>query len=111
MRHPYVALSYLWGKSRLIRVINNRLPTQVPNVIEDAMSVTKALGFRYLWVDQFCIDQQDSDRKIVEIRKMNMIYNTAELTIVAAAGSDADYGLPGIGNRPRKLQFDGSANR
>ena len=35
---------------------------------------------------------------------MNEIYANAQITLIAAAGSDAEYGLPGVGPRPRDLQ-------
>ena len=35
---------------------------------------------------------------------MNLIYEGAEITIVNAAGSNAESGLPGIENEPRPLQ-------
>jgi Heterokaryon incompatibility protein (HET) len=99
--HPYVALSYVWGKVLPSLSSSGRLPTRMPNVIKDAISVTKALGFLYLWVDQYCIDQSDPKAKHDQIRRMDEIYNAAELTIVAAAGSDAEHGLPGVGTHPR----------
>ncbi|KAF5620275.1 hypothetical protein F52700_11597 [Fusarium sp. NRRL 52700] len=34
---------------------------------------------------------------------MNTIYNQASVTIVAAAGESASYGLPGVGQRPRMI--------
>jgi hypothetical protein len=35
---------------------------------------------------------------------MDVVYKNAEITIVAAAGEGPDYGLPGVGNRPRVPQ-------
>jgi hypothetical protein len=35
---------------------------------------------------------------------MDYIYSRAELTIIAAAGEDSHYGLPGVSSRRRKLQ-------
>lgn len=107
---PYVALSYVWGNPG---DINNQLqhagyrlllPERVSATISDAISVTKALGFQYLWVDKFCIDQDDAAVKHEQIKQMNVIYENAELTIVAAAGVDETYGLPGVGQRPRTPQ-------
>lgn len=36
--------------------------------------------------------------------QMDLIYRNAELTIIAAAGSSAEYGLPGVGYRPRSIR-------
>ena len=50
-----------------------------------------------------CIDQAGGD-KHVQIAQMDKIYSGASITIIAAAGNDAEYGLPGIGSRSRHTQ-------
>jgi Heterokaryon incompatibility protein (HET) len=77
----------------------------VSQVNEDAMAVARALGKQYLWVDRYCIDQQDHDGKALQIRNMDRIYEGADATIVACAGSNADFGLPGVGLINRKCQL------
>lgn len=42
--------------------------------------------------------------KRTQIAQMDKIYSQAHLTIVAAAGQDSSYGLPGVGSRPRRPQ-------
>ncbi|KAL7910382.1 heterokaryon incompatibility domain-containing protein [Trichoderma velutinum] len=98
---PYVALSYVWGQSQARREVNDgrRLPDQLPLLIRDAMAVTQAMGFRYLWVDRYCIDQDNPTVKHEQIRQMGEIYSNAEVTIIAAAGQDENYGLPGVGRK------------
>ncbi|KAF3811753.1 hypothetical protein GCG54_00014504 [Colletotrichum gloeosporioides] len=66
------------------------------------MAVTMDMGFEHLWIDKFCIDQNDGKEKDAQISQMDSIYHNAELTIIAAAGSDPTYGLPGIGNKHRQ---------
>jgi hypothetical protein len=39
-----------------------------------------------------------------QIQRMNRIYCNAQTCIVAAAGDDSHYGLPGVGHRSRKPQ-------
>jgi hypothetical protein len=64
----YVALSYVWvqvgiGESEVDRDVTltgGFLPEKVPQTIEDAILVVKALGERFLWVDAYCIDQTNS---------------------------------------------------
>jgi len=106
----YIALSYVWGSSTTIIRGNpppdgGTLPDLLPNVIEDAIIAVQKLGLRYLWVDQYCIDQSDHDGKTEQIRSMDKIYQNAWATIVACAGLDCEYGLPGIGKRPRFEQL------
>lgn len=107
-RRPFVALSYVWGPNpnETIELIDGgsqhlQLPEKVPRTIEDAITITKSLGFDFLWVDQFCIDQHDEEDQKRQIRHMDLIYKCADLTIIAAAGENREYGLPGVTN-PRK---------
>ncbi|KAK8044140.1 hypothetical protein PG993_004164 [Apiospora rasikravindrae] len=76
----------------------------IPRVIIDAIAATKALGERYLWVDKLCIGQKDGPMKANQISQMDRIYAHAYLTIVAAAGHDDSYGLPGVGEKTRRPQ-------
>ncbi|KAJ4857180.1 heterokaryon incompatibility protein (HET) domain-containing protein [Trichoderma breve] len=94
---PYVALSYVWGQPQKQREMGDgkQLPAQLPLLIRDAMVITQAMGFRYLWVDRYCIDQNNSTVKHGQIRQMGAIYSNAEVTIIAAAGQDENYGLSG----------------
>ncbi|KAI0483941.1 heterokaryon incompatibility protein-domain-containing protein [Xylariaceae sp. FL0804] len=110
---PYVALSYVWAKnSEAPKAVRPGLtfPSELPRVVEDAISVTTALDYEYLWIDKFCVDQQDHARKNEQIRHMDVIYQNADLTVIAAAGPDETYGLPGVSRpRPRRqVNFQGS---
>ncbi|KAI0381975.1 HET-domain-containing protein [Hypomontagnella monticulosa] len=96
--YPYFALSYVWGQQQQHPSESLQDP---PATIRDAIAVTTRLGYRYLWVDRYCIDQVHSPEKQAEINRMDRIYNGASLTIIAAAGSDPNYGLPGV-SKPRQ---------
>jgi len=63
--------------------------------------VASTLGVPYLWIDRYCIDQDNSEEKHDIIRRMNEIYSGAYLTIIAAAGAGPNHGLPGVGDTPR----------
>lgn len=106
----YFALSYVWDHTQTTAIELKKdgetatdALSRLPNVIRDAISVTNALGFQYLWVDKFCIDQDNETEKASQINQMDLIYQHAELTIIAAT-SDEQSGLPGIGTTPRKAQ-------
>ncbi|KAI8711426.1 HET domain-containing protein [Fusarium sp. LHS14.1] len=97
---PYIALSYLWGDGLSSAVSSvSSLPDDVPKTIKDAMTATRAMGLRYLWVDRYCINQSCQEEVAEQVHKMDLIYNHAELTIIAAAGTNAEYGLPGVSPR------------
>lgn len=101
---PYVALSYVWGKPADQNQTGSYTNSYYPRTIRDAIVVTKGLGYRYLWVDQYCIDQENSQHKMQQIAQMDAIYRNADMTIIAAAGKDAEAGLPGVGDTPRVPQ-------
>jgi hypothetical protein len=54
----YIALSYVWGDT----VRDDKDHPSYPRTIEDAITVTVALGFHYLWVDRYvrATDGRDS---------------------------------------------------
>lgn len=95
----YLALScYRWGKPP--ECGDPEAVSTAPRIVRDAMALTFRLGFRYLWVDHHCIDQENEAKKAGELAIMDHIYENATLTIVAMAGSDDTYGLPGTGTEP-----------
>lgn len=99
----YVTLSYVWGnpkdqsvgQARLESPAPELLPQDLPATIEDAIKVTLALGHDYLWVDRYCLNKSSEDFH-AQLRQMDKIYAGSALTIIAAAGSDGSYGLPGV---------------
>jgi len=118
----YVTLSYVWGRpSGDIRRVtprrpdsvlgslrlagtamdedqdrSSRLPAKFPLTIEDSILVCKALDYRYLWADRYCIAQKDQQMRARQIQQMDDIYCGSALTLIACAGSGPQYGLPGI---------------
>lgn len=110
-RVEYVTLSYVWGQVDFFRTSEGTVEVlekpgalqtteiwaKIPWTIRDAMEVCREIGMRYLWVDCLCIVQDDeTGEKANAISKMDSIYGAAFLTIIAATGSDADHGLPGV---------------
>lgn len=54
------------------------------------------MGERYLWIDALCILQENTHESREQIANMDAVYGSALFTIVAAQGSNATAGLPGI---------------
>jgi hypothetical protein len=75
----------------------------IPLTIRDAISLTQKLGKQYLWVDSLCLVQDDPEDLIGGIQRMDTIYEQSILTIVAAHGSDAMAGLPGVRQNSRSV--------
>ncbi|SCO53682.1 related to tol protein [Fusarium fujikuroi] len=104
----FAALSYVWGhpqgnESSMARK-DGFLPPQVPKTIGDAIQATIRLNLQYLWVDQYCINQKDEAELADQVGIMDMVYNLATVTLIAACGKDAHSGLPGVGSTPRAPQ-------
>jgi hypothetical protein len=102
----YVALSYCWGNamtfrhlicnSKLLKTANALHSRDIPWTIRDAISLVQMVSERYLWVDALCIFQDDVASRTTQLAQMGLIYSMATFTIIAAAGSDANAGLPGV---------------
>lgn len=69
------------------------IPASLPVVVDDAITVVKTLGYRYLWVDRYCIEQENPENVEKQIAQMGQIYRDAEITIIAASDQG---GLPGV---------------
>ena len=85
----------------------SRLPNEIPLTIQDAIKVTKDLGYQFLWVDKYCIDQNSEIDKQRQFSRMGDIYSGAQVTIFAL-GPGENYGLPGVSLRPRNTQQQGT---
>jgi hypothetical protein len=98
---PYVALSYVWGKAGSDDFPPSTLVGEnVPRTIKDAIKVTKDLGYSFLWIDNYCIDQKNDEEKRAQCARMGDIYAGSQITLFAL-GPDSNYGLPGVSSRPR----------
>lgn len=101
----FIALSYRWGNHSWPRVNRKTLSTlrkpgalataSLAPIIRHAISLTSAVGERYLWVDALCIIQGDSAETVNQLNLMGAFYASALITIVAADGDSAS-GIPGL---------------
>lgn len=113
-RGTYLALSYCWGKpdpkmqGRLSELRLNNEQALVKEIkleeleqsVQDAIRVTRELGFTYLWVDRLCIIQNCADDKRREISRMATTYKNAAITLAAGTATRACEGF--LGNLPGK---------
>jgi hypothetical protein len=105
MADRYLTLSYVWGGVQTLQLTTSnkgrlrqrgslaRQEFTLPKTIRDALDVTQMLGERYIFVDQLCVVQDDQQHKMAEIQHMADIYESSCLTLVAASGETADFGL------------------
>ncbi|KAG6365754.1 hypothetical protein INS49_007365 [Diaporthe citri] len=90
----YAALSYVWGHrtEEYLKFADEIqqggdeiavLPSSAPGIIEDGIDLCGRLGIPFLWVDLYCVDQHNPDRKAADIKDMGLIYRQALITFVA----------------------------
>ncbi|KAH7076793.1 heterokaryon incompatibility protein-domain-containing protein [Paraphoma chrysanthemicola] len=93
---PYVALSYTWGCTDLVRclTVNGcevRITASLAEAI-DAMFMT-VRGWRcHFWADGICIDQTNLAERSSQVRLMNTIYRSADSVAIwlGPAADDSD---------------------
>ncbi|KFY19554.1 hypothetical protein V491_04369 [Pseudogymnoascus sp. VKM F-3775] len=111
----FVALSYVWGSVEVFRTLKKTLPDLIqpgslsknfdlfPTTIQDAITLTRQLDHRYLWVDSICILQDDDLDKDTQVQHMDAIFTRASFIIIAANSSNANAGLTGLSGGPRDI--------
>jgi hypothetical protein len=110
----YYALSYVWGRAEHLCLTKancqelykegslRKLRDRLPLTVQDAMFFASKMNEWFLWVDALCIIQDDEADFTSQVAVMNGVYSSATLTLVAAHGSDANAGLPGLRRGTRK---------
>ncbi|RGP76404.1 hypothetical protein FLONG3_5288 [Fusarium longipes] len=106
-RPSYLTLSYCWGVTNSsARTTRATTPQRregfdvgtLPKTIQEAIQVTRLLGFRYLWVDAICIIQSDTndhylDDWNIEAPRIGSYYLHSKCLISASAATDSSEGL------------------
>jgi hypothetical protein len=100
-RDEYLTLSHCWGNdsravlttASLPTLERNMVMTDLPLTIQDAITTTRALGFRYLWIDSVCIIQDSAEDWDRESHQMGSIYELSFCTIAATCAMDSASGF------------------
>jgi 3',5'-cyclic AMP phosphodiesterase CpdA len=66
--------------------------TSLPKTFQEAITTTRGLSIDYIWIDSLCIVQDDVKDWEKEAANMAAIYESAEVTIAAAWGSNGSCG-------------------
>ncbi|KAF2647367.1 HET-domain-containing protein, partial [Lophiostoma macrostomum CBS 122681] len=93
----YVCLSHSWGGQqplkttmRSLRDFQNKITwSSLPRLFQDAVTCTRKIGFRYLWIDSLCIIQDDPTDWMEQSACMVDIYRNGALTLAAACSTGA----------------------
>jgi hypothetical protein len=101
----YLTLSYCWGKSNLAACTTQEniaerqhaiALSSLPQTIQDAVTITRYFGLRYLWVDALCIIQvKEGINKDweAEVPLIGKIYQNSLFTIAASASRESSDGF------------------
>ena len=129
---PYLALSYAWGPADGSPAASHVLPCTVAistgyadsgyvDITENLYLLLQELHTRsqrnetssagslglYLWTDAVCIDQDNMDERIQQVRIMDQIYSLAS-SVVVWLGPDADNSMPALIDVMTKCETLGS---
>ena len=99
----YNTLSHRWWRADYFQLtkatsgeLKDGIPVSViPPVYRDAMTISKRLSIRYLWIDSLCIFQDVDDRSDWnrEAGMMNMVYEHAYCNLAATGSERSSEGL------------------
>ncbi len=93
----FLTLSHCWGDGNIFKLqkgniehLKREIPVdQLSQTFRDAMAITEAAGFRYLWIDSLCIIQDCKEDWAKEAGLMALVYGNATLNL-AACGPSSD---------------------
>jgi hypothetical protein len=66
---------------------------EVARNFQDAIFITRALGYRYLWVDSLCIFQDSHSDSVYQSTQIAYIFQNAVLTIAADKADNSSRGF------------------
>ena len=96
----YLTLSHKWGGASILKLTKSTFESFLQNIdindlpltFQHAISITRSLGYRYLWIDSLCIIQDDPSDWAFESSTMSRVYSNSILTIAALWGDDSHSG-------------------
>lgn len=101
-REEYLTLSHCWGvPSTQPKTLRANIRSRMKNIAwnnlnqtyKDAVTITRRLGFRYIWIDSLCIVQDNSEEWEAAAGGMADIFANSFLTICASHAKDGSVGI------------------
>ncbi|KAE8834233.1 hypothetical protein HRS9122_08313 [Pyrenophora teres f. teres] len=99
---PYLVLSHVWGNTSMTcKTLKSNISCYqkfgidfdiLPKNFQDAVRITAAIGFEYIWIDSLCIIQDSTEDWQLESTKMAAIYHMATITLSATSANNGDGG-------------------
>ena len=96
----YLTLSHCWGRNPIVRTFKENYAVHregiawkaLSKTFQDAVILTRRLGYQYLWIDSLCIVQDDPKDWEGQASQMAQIYSNSDLTIAATKSEDESRG-------------------
>ncbi|KAL8848569.1 MAG: hypothetical protein Q9221_006402 [Calogaya cf. arnoldii] len=101
---PYTILSHSWedcDASTILILSASNLDSMQPSIniedlaqsFQDAITITRILGFQYLWIDALCIIQDPPNDLAAEDAKRLQYFSHSKLSIAATASANPHEGI------------------
>ena len=99
--YDYLCLSHCWGLEQIITTTKGTIEERKRNIpweklsktFQDAVSMTRTLGFHYIWIDSLCIVQDDLFDWEREAAQMASVYSNGYLTLAGTRSANGKGGL------------------
>jgi hypothetical protein len=97
----YIALSHRWGSDIPLQTLKGNLSTlketinfnDLPKTFRDAVTITREVKVRFLWIDSLCIIQDDEEDWAKEATLMENVFSSAYCTIAASCARGTNDGF------------------
>ncbi|KAH6637575.1 heterokaryon incompatibility protein-domain-containing protein [Boeremia exigua] len=97
----YTTLSHRWGDAEFLQLKHHNLENlargiqidKLPRTFREAMTFSKGLQIRYLWIDSLCIMQDDVSDWAFEASQMHLVYSNSHCNLSASDAQDSLQGL------------------
>jgi Heterokaryon incompatibility protein (HET) len=97
----YLTLSHGWGENQHFKLtsvnsesFHQKIPFEsLPKTFQDAVIVTRKLGYQYLWIDALCIVQDDLGEWQREAARMANVYHNSTCTIAGHSAKNDSEGF------------------
>lgn len=92
----YLALSHRWGRRQHLTTTCRNIAAHkaqihlndLPGTFRDAITITRLLGYLYIWIDALCIIQDSASDWHNESQKMGDIFQGASITLAVHCAKD-----------------------
>ncbi|KAK8063032.1 hypothetical protein PG997_015129 [Apiospora hydei] len=100
-KEAYGTLSHCWGTDPFLTLTSSTFGRfaagfpldELPRSFQEAFCIIQALGIRYLWIDCYCIIQDDRNDWLHEAPLMSKVYSNSRINIGAADASGPRHGI------------------